>query len=322
MQRKTRHASLLVKLTASAFCLSLFACAGATQIASPNGDGSKKRSKDAAGAFEDDDERYDDDGSLREDGIGTLASGDGSKPIAYPELDLRGAGSLSCDGERYDTVAGYRMKLSAEALNLDFYDGRVVNAGSRVESEANPQIAQKLGPTIYKRPNKDARATLIKGGFPWAPYVIYADSVVKQKDGVTFTFAKPLPIFPWPAKASRYDELASGPKSWSSLVTGGPDGSFNATLAVSLIGVNGDEVTMKFVLTIAEDMDRHVYESFPVPKEAVYTLNSKTLDVRRVSVVNWYRGDAQCEGRPEDITMNYNLCVKTVNGKTETFGCP
>lgn len=301
-------------------------CSEGTQIAAPgfdNGYGRDSKKKQADdGDLVSDDDNYDDNGGLREDGIGKLASEGSVGAVAYPELDLRGAGSLSCKGKRYDTIGKYRVELSAETLALDFYEGKVVNAGSTVEDKANPKIAQSLGPTLFNRPSKEDRAKAVKDGFDWAAYAIYAGSVVKTKTGATFTFDKPLPVFPWPAKASRYDELAASPKTWTSTVTGGPDGTFTAAVTVSLISVDGDDATIKLVLNIPEDTDRHYYESFPMARDATFTINSKTLDVRRVAAVNWYRGDSQCEGRPEDITMNYNLCSKIVKGKTQTFDCP
>jgi hypothetical protein len=251
-----------------------------------------------------------------------LASGaSAAKKIDYPKLDLHGAGSLSCNGKRYDTIAKYRVDLDVSLVHLDFYEGRVVNAGSTVEDRANPKIAQSLGLTTYKRPTKDERAALVSGGFIWAPYVLFAKSALKSKQGHNFEISPPLPFFPLPAKPSRYDDLKSGSKSWTSQVTGGPEGPFTATVTVSLGGQVDDEVTLLFSMNITQDTDRRYYEAFPVPKEATYVVNTKTLDIRRITATNWYRGDSACDSRPEDIRINYELCQKTTGSKDERYSC-
>lgn len=303
--------------------LAASACNDGPQIASPGGadENSSKNRKSSANAGDEDEDLYDDDGQLREDGLGELASGGEPKKVEYPTLDLHGTGSLSCDGDRYNTLSKYRVTMDADNLDIDFYIGKVTSGSSSIRDRANPKIAEKLGPTNYKRVSKKEREALIKDGFDWAPYAIFAHSASKRKTGENFEFSEAFPIFPLPARASAYDELEEGSKSWKSTVTGGPTGTFTATMTIEFVSRTDDEVTIKMVLTIPEDNNRSIYEVFPVAKEATYTVSTKSLDVRRAHVVNWYKGDDQCKGRPEDISQDYNLCTKTVKDKTDTYTC-
>lgn len=294
---------------------------------SESNDGKKKSgkksssSKDEAGLEIDDNESvinragFDKPGVVEDNGEG--------KAVEYPNMDFLGNGITSCKGDSMPTKVQFFSKLHTEKLELNMYQASIKADKGKAEDKANKKIAESTGITIFSRPSKEEKAKYIEDGFKWASYAIFAKSVTKERQGQTYEFSKPLPVFPWPAIASRYDELADGPKSWTANVTGAD--TFTVTVTLSLDGVSGDEVRFKLQTEIHEDQPgnadhRARYEKFPIPREAIYTVNGVDRDVKMIQNISWFNG-AECKNKPEAVTMTYKLCRKSTTEKDEQFPC-
>jgi hypothetical protein len=252
----------------------------------------------------------------------TEDNGEG-KAVEYPNMDFLGNGITTCKSDSLPTKVQFFSKLHTEKLELNMYQASIKADKDKAEDKANAKIAESTGITTFSRPTKEEKAKYVDDGFKWASYAIFAKSVTKERQGQTFEFSKPLPVFPWPAQASRFDELANGPKSWTAEVTGAD--TFTVTVTLSLDGVSGDEVRFKLQTEIHEDQPgnadhRARYEAFPIPREAIYTVNGVDRDVKMIQNISWFKGD-ECKGRPESVTMTYKLCRKSTSEKDEQFPC-
>ncbi len=245
------------------------------------------------------------------------------KAIEYPNMDFFGNGITTCKSDSLPTKVQFFSKLHAEKLELNMYQASLKAKKSKATKKANQKIAESTGITNFTRPSKEEKAKYVNDGFKWANYAIFAKSVTKERQGQTYEFSKPLPVFPWPAQSSRYAELAAGPKSWTANVTGAD--TFTVTVTLSLDGVSGDESRIKLQTEIHEDQPgkadhRARYEKFPIPREAIYTVNGVDRDVKMIQNISWFNG-AECNNRPEAVTMTYKLCRKSTSEKDEQFPC-
>ena len=236
-------------------------------------------------------------------------------PIVYPTLALTGSGVTTCAGSFYPTTSQFTSTMDAKTLTLNLTAAQITADSDKVTQQANQQIQQNLGASVYTRVAQDQVQKL---SLP--DYAVFATSVTQATQGQSFTFDAPLPVFPWPAPAAVYSDLvASGSKSWSANVTG----SINSPVTVTLQKVGGDDVTqlIQFTTTIANDTDRSLYQVFPLPRQVTYTVNSQTQDVREVNQLSWFFGKDNCDDGEEQITIDYKLCSKTLSGQTTQYSC-
>lgn len=264
-------------------------------------------------------------GSASSEALKHLQEGDSGsplEPIKFPTFDFNGKGACTCKGKVHTTMAKVSTMLDDEALTINmYYADMILNGKSKGQKEATDKIAQNTGSTIYARPSKDEVAALKAADFDWAAYAIFAKSVTKQRQGQTYTFDKPLPVFPWPAVASRYKALADAPnktKSWSAQVTGFH--SFAVTISLTLKEASADKIVVALQTTITGDDQGKLYEDFPVARDAVYTINPETLVVSGIESTNWFFGD-ECDKTKEQIKMVYLVCKRTADGKVDQFPC-
>lgn len=293
---------------------------GGKSLSGKNNDAKEKKKKEDSVEIDDAENvinmaGFETPGSVEDNGNGA--------PIEYPNMDFLGNGITTCKGDTYPTKVQFYSKLYVEKLELNMYAASLKADKGKAEDKANQKISDSTGITNWIRPNKEEKAKHVAAGFDWASYAIFAKSVTKERQGQTYEFSKPIPVFPWPAPASRFEELEKGPKSWTAKVTGSD--SFTVTVTLTLISTSGDEVRLKLQTEIAEDQPgtpnhRSRYEAFPLPREATYTINAGSRDVRQIENVSWFHGD-ECKGRPEAVTMNYKLCRKSTSEKDEQFGC-
>ena len=295
-----------------------------------NKDGKDKPGKKSVSADDDDDgvEIDDTENVIRKAGFGKPGgvvedNGDGSPPVEYPNMDFLGNGITTCKGDSMPTKVQFFSKLHTDKLELNMYHASIKANKGKAEEKANKKISESTGVTVFQRPTKDEKNEYIKDGFKWASYAIFAKSVTKERQGQTYEFSKPLPVFPWPGPPSRYDDLKDGPKSWTANVTGAD--TFTVTVTLSLDGESGDETRFKLQTEIHEDQPgnpdhRARYEKFPIPREAIYTVNGADRDVKMIQNTSWFNG-AECKNKPESVTVTYKLCRKTTSNKDDQFPC-
>lgn len=253
----------------------------------------------------------------------TEDNGDGSA-IEYPNMDFLGNGITTCKSDTYPTKVQFFSKLFPDKLELNMYQASIKADKGKAEDQANQEIMKNTGITRYVRPSKVEKVKATARGVKFATYAIFAKSVSKENQGTTFNFSEPLPVFPWPAPPSRYESLEKdGSQSWTAQITGSD--TFTVTVTITYLGSTGDESRIKFQTEIAEDQPgspnyRARYEAFPMPREAIYTVNGKTRDVRQIESTNWFNGE-QCGNRPEQVNVTYKMCRKSTSLKDEQFPC-
>lgn len=249
-----------------------------------------------------------------------LSSGDSQgAALKYPTLYYSGVGTYSCEGDINPGNNKVISQLSPTNLESKLVDAKALHPRSTVQSRINSELANSLDSAVYKRLSATERENLKKEGFDLADsFALFATGIEKPNAGQIFNFDKPLPMGFWPAAASRYDELMKGERSWTAKVTGTK--SFTAKITLSYQSTQGDKVILKLTTFIPEDNDRSIYEIFPIPREAVYTVNTSLLLIESSKNTNWFLGD-NCDDRPEQIMMTYRLCQKVTGAKTETYPC-
>ncbi len=283
-------------------------------------DKKKPKEKNGGALFPDDEEGgvlFDEEGNLREDKLDGDEADGGKAGVNYPSMDLTGHGNTTCDGDVYGVLGQYTNAIDAEKVDLNFYNGSISGAG-KGQDKANQKIQEKLGQTIYSRISVDERAQYVKDGYDMQPFAIFAKQAIKTRAGHTFIFSKPLPVFPLPAAPARYEELKKGPKSWTAEVSG--SFNFTVTMTMSFVSITEDIVILQFDTTIPQDTDRSLYELWPLAKSAKYAMNTKALEVLSITSINWYNDSDSCGG-PETLTINFQLCKKTVGGVTKDYPC-
>jgi len=239
-------------------------------------------------------------------------------PIDYPVLEYAAKGVTTCDGENYNTTANIVTSLDDNKLNINMVAAKVF-CGGRCQKEADKEIANSIGQTTYTRTQRakiDQLQTANK--IPKVEFVILADSVVKPK-GQAFAFDSPLPAFPFPAPKARYAALNNGPVGWQANVTGHRNMTVQVT--VEKIAEAGDIITLRFQTIIVQDPGTRVlYEEFPLPRMAIYEVNTAARDVRSINATNWFNGE-KCDNKPEQVNLLYKMCKKTKKGVPEAFPC-
>jgi hypothetical protein len=243
-------------------------------------------------------------------------------PIVYPTFDFNGKGACTCKGKVHTTLAKIKTQLDDNNLNINmYYADMILNGKSKGQKQATEKISQNTGITSYVRVPKAEVKPLKDSGFDYATYAIFAKSVTKQRQGQTYNFDKPLPVFPWPAVASRYKALADAPnktKSWSANVTGFH--TFPVTISLTLLEATAEKITVALHTEIGGDNQGNLYEDFPIARDSVYTINPAALLVTRIDATNLFFGD-ECNKSLETIKMAYLICQRDSEGKVDQFPC-
>lgn len=238
--------------------------------------------------------------------------------VEYPELQFNGTGHTTYKtSDKFPTTASIATKLASDMLSITTVSTKINCDPKCEQAEVDQDIAAKLGTTTYQRVSKQELNRLKnEEDFKYASYAVFAREAQKP-GGTAFQFETPLPVFPWPAVMSRYEDLEDGPQEWTSRVNGG---LFTATVLVSLEGKSGDQVTIKFALNIPEDQGHKLYGEFPMPKEATYVIDSRTRDVLRIDSTSAFHGNKSKTG--EFSVVSFSLCSKRSDGETNAFPCP
>lgn len=298
---------------------------------------SKKKKKKKTGKDTDDDDKVEKDAEIETPAV-----------IVYPKLAFSGSGYTTYElKDRLVMRMGIETNLDEDALTIDTKTAKV-ECGSKSgckQKDVDASVNSKsIGVNSYQRSSKNELKELKAKDFNAAYFAIFAKSV-RGKNGFTFTFDKPLPVYPWPAAKSRYEDLTSGTISWSARVTSdkylplNPDVSesivqkdgenfvrsgiaikeFDVNVAVSFQAAQDNLVTLTFELTISQDKKRMIYKYFPLPKTTTYTIDTDKKDIKAVHMVNWSNGDKSKD--PEESVLDYKLCSKTIGGEVKQFSC-
>jgi hypothetical protein len=265
----------------------------------------------------------------------------------YPQLAFNGRGYTTYElKDHLGMTMGIETRLDESELTIDTKTAKV-ECGSKngckqndVDASVN---ANSIGANVYQRTTASELKTLKKKGFNAAGYAIFAKSV-RGKNGITYNFDKPIPVYPWPAAKTRYDALNGGSETWDATATadrniplrnyisledaarehheraGNARKTFSITMTVSkTAGASSGEVKITFDLTIAEDKDRMAYKYFPIPKTSTFTIDTSKRDVRGANMLNWSHGDKS--KKAEESVLDYKLCTKTTTDDVKQFPC-
>jgi hypothetical protein len=290
----------------------------------------------------------DDQAELDEDKDKDGGDEDDETPV-YPQLGFNGKGYTTYElKDRLAMTMSIETRLDDSALTIVTKTAKVEcgdKSGCKQKDVDSSVNANSIGANVYKRTTASELKQLKKDGFNTASYAIFAKSV-RGKNGITYTFDKPIPVYPWPAAKSRYEALDDGPETWTTTATadryiplrnyisledanrngeihersGNARKAFSITMVVSKeAGSNSGDVKLSFNLTITEDKDRIAYKYFPIPKTSTFTIDTSKRDVRGANMINWSHGDKS--KKAEESVLDYKLCTKTTPDDVKQFPC-
>jgi len=287
----------------------------------PDGKDSRRDIR-SLGAMEETLDTEDEMGTTQPSGTGTPEP---DAAIVYPEFAFAGLGSTSNDGDGHETTSRIETRSSETDFTVNQVQARVDVNNSRGQKTADEDIrASALGPTNYRRPNREERARFVDqdGRTRIAPYAMFAIGFVNNK-GHQFTMDSPLPVFVWPGKQTRFAALSSGSRSWSATVTG-QGKSIPVDITVSRVGGVGDEIVVQFDTLIRTDQAGELYELLPWPKTAKFTVNVAQQHIAAIDSNYVFFADSNrySSRRLEQTNMNYRLCtVKRGTAVQSVGGC-
>lgn len=245
-------------------------------------------------------------------------------PLEYPVLGFKANGTTFCQ-ESLPTTSTVETKLSDSKLEIKRVSVKVncyqksgpFGSGKCNQAEFDQKInSESLGKIVFTRATAKELSKMKKDGIKPPGYAILASKVVTNK-GLEYNFSRPLPIFPWPAVKSRYDAIADEEQTFTADVTGEKNLSISVT--IKMIDSTEDTATLQFVSTINGSEDRSLYDKFPVPRMAVYTVNTKKRDVRSFEATDWFH-HKECPHNGQTV-LSYKLCSKEKEKNKEDFDC-
>lgn len=347
---------LIIAYGISIFCM-ISSCGSGTQITRTNFTGKKtadalgKKSKSSSGDPSDQDTAKSSDKSKKsEDKDASPQNGttDDMLLVDYPQLGFRGNGYTT-----YKLKDKLAMKMDIETqlndvqLSIETTSAKVEcgdKSGCKQDEVDAKVKATSIGANIYGRITKNEIKKLKGESYQLPSYAIFSNKV-RGKNGINFTFTKPIPVYPWPGSMSRYDDLNSSPGSWTTTVTADqyvPNSSdltlqeaqdkgpsleksgkairqFDVTVTVSKVASSGENMTLKIETTIPADKKRALYEHFPLPRSSEYKINTESKQITEVLTTNWSNGDKSKEA--EESVLTYKICTSKTKGETQDFPC-
>lgn len=244
--------------------------------------------------------------------------------IEFPVLGMRAKGKTFCK-EELATDSTIETRLSDSNLELERIAVRVqcykqsgpFGTGACKQNEFDQKINnESLGKTVFTRATKAELNAMKSEGTRPPSYAILATKAITHK-GLEYEFSRPLPIFPWPAALSRYEEIDGKEQKFTAEVTG--EKNVSVEVAIKMIDNTETTATLQFTTTINSSEERSLYDKFPIPRTALYTVHTGTKDVRQIETTDWFF-DEECPHNGQ-VSLNYKLCSKTKSGKEETFPC-
>jgi hypothetical protein len=242
--------------------------------------------------------------------------------VEYPGFRFTGNGGATCNGGTGPTQSGFNSTMDGGIMTIQTTRAYMQcgNIDKCDEGKANEEISQSIATNTYSRvSDKQLEELEDAEGFTWGRYAVFASGVDHKKlngnEPRQFTFSKPLPVFPFPAAASRFKPLETI-KSWTATTSG--SAVMTVTVTMLVLSSSESQVVVKMVTTIAEDRNRELYELFPLPRESTYTIDTQKKQIARIDVLNWFLGN-KCDDRPEQVTMAYDVCEKNSKGVIENY---
>lgn len=245
-------------------------------------------------------------------------------PTEYPLLGFKAKGTTFCQ-ESLPTASSVETKLSESTLEIKRVSVKVncyqksgpFGSGKCNQAEFDQRInSESLGTIVFTRATAEELSKMKKDGLKPPGYAILASKVVTHK-GLEYNFSRPLPIFPWPAVKSRYAVIDNEEQVFTADVTG--EKNVSISVAIKMIDSAEDTVTLQFTSTINGSEDRQLYDKFPIPRMAIYTINTETRDVRSFEATDWFH-HKECPHNGQ-TSLSYKLCSKEKEKNKEAFDC-
>jgi hypothetical protein len=273
-----------------------------------------------------------------------------TETVDYPSLSFKGRGYTTYKNDDHLDME-MDTQTTTDPTSLVFNTARAkVHCGDldgcRQDDVDKVVNDRSLGATRFTRVTKDqVRGALGDAAAEATVWGIFVSGVTSRA-GVVFTASSPFPNYPWPKSEAVYASLTTA--TYSTVITadryvsndhdvsadqldnptlaGIWEGqnkarkTFNATITVSKAALGGGLVAVTFELNLPEDRDHNLYEQFPVPKRATYTIDTTAKNIIKADVTTYANGDKSRE--PEESRLTHALCSKTLRGQTQSFSCP
>lgn len=238
----------------------------------------------------------------------------GKGTVTYPEILLKGKGETYCDGDVFTTVTTAKSRLSETEFVMQLAEARVYT--NRFEERVNQELNANKSEVQYTLVPIAERSKL-----DGKDLAIFATSSLQVKKNIRWTFSNPIPVYIWPAPASRFEILQKeSSKTWNARVTGSKQ--FDVRITLSYIRGFGNRTTIRMETEIPQDRMGELYEDFPVPKVAEITVDGDRQIVEKSRNENHFWGDRSCDEKRGIVKLEYEACTRTSAGKVEDLGCP
>ncbi len=236
------------------------------------------------------------------------------EPANYPTTEYFGSGVLN------SVDANPIQSRIMQKVNQNQFTNQTLSFTSS-DSNVNKEVMKLVGSTNYQRIPKDKIFELERTqGFVYLDFLMYAQGTSSSTGfgSDSANFSSPLPFLVIPSDKSRYDVLSQQPVSYQINVTGS-GGGYSVSVGVELVSATDNQVQIRISANIPEDTDGRLYDRFPLAQSSTYHIDTNAKKIMRVDVRDLYYNSHR--KRRKDMSMTFNLCKFTQNGKVETFPC-
>ncbi len=248
--------------------------------------------------------------------------------IHFPSYTMWGDGSLTHVSDNYPVAQKVAVEVDAGLLKIH------LQIQESSHKEVNNNISYRIGSTVFQRIDSDDLRSYQASHpsfFP-APFVIFATSAEKVAFDRTsrtpyidtVTFSSPMPSYVSPGGVTQFESILRGEVlTYTSQVTLGIGGgrswphptTYMATMTLQNIPSTDGMIHVQQKVHIDSDQKGELYASFPSPRQIDYVVDPRNRPYSIVS--NRVRSDyLSKDGRHESMTVNFNLCSRTLAGQS------
>lgn len=257
--------------------------------------------------------------------------GGGEAKVLYPTFRYNGKGNSICGSMNHVTTINVETSYTEETMvvkksNSKVYCEKSISGSDGVPDDECNKVAnsaqsmeKRNQETTYVRLKGDALEKEKDDGLDFVAYAVFAKEI-RSSSGRVITLSKPLPVGILPASDGRYKDVET--KTWTANASDGAL-SFDVAIEVSKVDASPGQAQMRIIVNIPQAAnDYTLYESWPMPANATYTIDTKAQSITQIAAQgkNGDGGQSRCTKRDTSSTT-LTLCDRIVDGKTEPGAC-
>lgn len=255
----------------------------------------------------------------------------GEAAIAYPTFRFNGRGNSICGEMNHVTTINVTTEYTETEMIVTKSNSRVyceieISGSDDIPDDKCNEIAnsaqnldKRNQTTTYVRLKGDELTKANEEGLDSKPWAMFSKEI-KISSGRVITLSKPLPVGVVPAPAGRYKGMET--QTWNATANDGRL-TFEVNVTFTKVSLDDDTAKIKVDSVIPTGFADHtIYESWPMPASATYTVDTKTQSITLIEAQgkNGDGGEERCSKR-DTSTTTLTLCDKIQGGETKAFGC-